>query len=246
MATDDPTLTTASRGSSPPEKRSPTRELLLWAAERLFALNGTEAVSLIEIQEAAGQRNASAIHYHFGGGREALIRGIVDLRAVELNGRRMALLDALEEQGLTGDVVSLADALVRPLAEQVQAGSYYIGFLARITARVPTERPAPLLRDPANASLARVGWMLRDCVPHVPRRVLRSRVELASDLAIHALAMHQTAHGQEVENLPRLERVIDDLVDGLSGFLSAPSRRKGEFDGGPQSRAGAVGAGTGS
>ena len=43
-----------------------TRELLMVAAERLFAMNGVEGVTLREIQTAAGQANASVITYHFG------------------------------------------------------------------------------------------------------------------------------------------------------------------------------------
>ena len=35
-------------------------------AERLFAMNGVEGVSLREIQAAAGQSNSSVITYHFG------------------------------------------------------------------------------------------------------------------------------------------------------------------------------------
>src|SRR5215211_4357710 len=85
----------------PLEKGMSTRELLLRTAERLFALNGIEAVTLTEIQSAARQRNASAINYHFGG-RQPLIRGIVDFRAETVNRRRMALLDALQEQGRAG------------------------------------------------------------------------------------------------------------------------------------------------
>ena len=43
-----------------------TRELLMVTAERLFAMNGVEGVSLREIQAAAGQSNSSVITYHFG------------------------------------------------------------------------------------------------------------------------------------------------------------------------------------
>ena len=45
---------------------SPTRELLLNTAERLFAEHGVAAVSNRQICEAAGQGNNYAIGYHFG------------------------------------------------------------------------------------------------------------------------------------------------------------------------------------
>ena len=44
-----------------------TRAQLVATAEILFAARGLDAVSQNEITKAAGQRNASALHYHFGG-----------------------------------------------------------------------------------------------------------------------------------------------------------------------------------
>jgi AcrR family transcriptional regulator len=201
-----------------------TRQLLIETAERLFAQNGVEAVTITEIQDASGQRNASAINYHFGG-RDGLIRGIVDFRAEAVNRRRMELLDDLERQGRSRDVTGLVDAMVRPLAEQVEAGNHYIGFLARVTNAPPSSRPAPLSRDPANASLLRAGRLLRDALPRLPRPVLKTRLALASDLAIHALAVHNASLTDAQATPPTLERLITDLVDALAGFVSAPTRQ---------------------
>ena len=52
-----------------------TREQLILAGERLFALSGLDSVSLRQINSAAGQRNSSAAHYHFGS-KEALVQAI--------------------------------------------------------------------------------------------------------------------------------------------------------------------------
>ena len=43
-----------------------TRAWIVAAAERLFADIGIDATSLAEINKAAGQRNRSAVQYHFG------------------------------------------------------------------------------------------------------------------------------------------------------------------------------------
>ena len=43
-----------------------TRERLLLTAEKLLGERGINGVSLREITREAGQRNASALHYHFG------------------------------------------------------------------------------------------------------------------------------------------------------------------------------------
>ncbi|MGO4759077.1 TetR family transcriptional regulator, partial [Streptomyces sp. 2MCAF27] len=48
------------------EQVSATRELILTAAERLFAERGVYAVSNRQVSEAAGQGNNAAVGYHFG------------------------------------------------------------------------------------------------------------------------------------------------------------------------------------
>jgi len=52
------------------------RQILLRTAEELFASRGIDAVSLNEINKTAGQRNTSALHYHFGS-KEKLIDAII-------------------------------------------------------------------------------------------------------------------------------------------------------------------------
>ena len=49
-----------------PRDASETRERLLREAERLFASRGVHQATSREITEAAGQRNVSALTYHFG------------------------------------------------------------------------------------------------------------------------------------------------------------------------------------
>ena len=56
-----------------------TRVMLMEVAERLFATRGIEAVTLKEIQQAAGQSNTSVIRYHFGS-RDNLIRALIAYR----------------------------------------------------------------------------------------------------------------------------------------------------------------------
>ena len=55
---------------------SDTRERLLTTAQQLFAREGIYQVQLKRIVERAGQRNASALHYHFGD-RDGLLHEII-------------------------------------------------------------------------------------------------------------------------------------------------------------------------
>lgn len=97
--------------------RNDVAEALVRAAERLFAEKGSDAVSLREINAAAGATNASAVQYHFGD-RRGLVRAVLARHEVEVEERRHAMLDVYE-QGTDPDARGLAAALVEPLAAEL-------------------------------------------------------------------------------------------------------------------------------
>lgn len=51
---------------------------------------------------AAGQRNASAAHYHFGS-REGVVRAVFEFRMSGVNRRRLQRFDTLERDGRLTD-----------------------------------------------------------------------------------------------------------------------------------------------
>jgi AcrR family transcriptional regulator len=103
----------------PPDPTA-TRDKLLDAATALFAERGVANVSLAEIVRAAGQRNASAIHYHFGG-RDQVVEAILTRHVPALRVRRLELLEHARSTP-RDDVRSVAEALVRPVTELAQRG----------------------------------------------------------------------------------------------------------------------------
>lgn len=106
-------------------------EALIRAAEQLFAERGSDQVSLRDITTAARATNASAVQYHFGG-RSGLIKAVLAKHDVDVERRRHQLLDDYESNGVQ-DVRLLADALVRPLADELgndDGGPGYLQLLA--------------------------------------------------------------------------------------------------------------------
>jgi AcrR family transcriptional regulator len=73
--------------------RQDSRTMLLDAAERLFAQNGIEGVSLREIAVEAGQRNNSAVHYHFGD-KQGLIDALLADRFGKVDKLRQGMIDS--------------------------------------------------------------------------------------------------------------------------------------------------------
>ncbi len=95
-----------------------TRDKLRDAAMRLYSERGVFQVSLAEIVRAAGQRNASAIHYHFGS-RDQILVEILRPYARVVRERRLELLSAVE----TDDGVRpIVEAMVRPITELARLG----------------------------------------------------------------------------------------------------------------------------
>lgn len=100
-------------------------DALLTAAERLFAERGAD-VSLRDIAIAGGQRNNSAVHYHFGD-RRGLIDAIVRRRLTSVESCAARLLTAAEVR----DTHTLTGILVRALVEatEQQGATHYFRFL---------------------------------------------------------------------------------------------------------------------
>lgn len=73
--------------------RSNTRNIILDAAEKLFAEKGIGGTSIRAVIAAAGV-NSAAVHYHFGS-KEQLITGVFRRRASLITGERIRLLDSM-------------------------------------------------------------------------------------------------------------------------------------------------------
>ncbi len=200
-----------------------SRELLLTAAERLFAERGPDAVSLRAVMAEAGT-NVAAIHYHFGS-KDALIRALVEWRSAEVAQRRDPYLLALEELELP-TAAGLAEAIVRPVAEMVaDGGESWVRFVYRIAA---TRHPALTLLDDTFAPAAnRIGALLRRTDPDLPQTTVRFRVSetlvttfrVLGDL--EATGRTLTPRGGLVGDAV----VVDELLALVTAMLGGPSPR---------------------
>lgn len=113
------------------QNQRPGRLALVEAAERLIAEEGP-AVSLRQVVAAAGQRNSSAIRYHFGT-REQLVGAVVDARQSVFEPKRLERLAALEA---AGEVTArgLIRALLEPVFEHQRGASpsHHARFMEKI------------------------------------------------------------------------------------------------------------------
>lgn len=195
-----------------------SRELLLAAGERLIAERGTD-VPLRDIATAAGQRNTSAVHYHFGS-RENLVRAILELRSAPQEARRLQDLSHLEADGQADDLRGLVDILVRPICEvpYEQGATHYGRFLAAVL-HDPGIGDVVLdpARWPAGQLVATRMWRILD---DLPTAIRARRISMILNVGIALLSDHERRSG-ESPGAPEPD-AVDDLVAMVLGMLTAP------------------------
>lgn len=205
-----------------------TRAKLIAVAERLFALRSIEAVSLNEINRAAGQRNSNACQYHFGS-KEGLLQAIRDKHLLAIVARRNEMIDRMEVAGQY-DLREVVRAFVYPVAEQLgdpDGGKEFIRINAQLIVPhtlVVNQADATMpLRTPGTDRLARV---LRSAMSgfNLPEPIVQQRLLLAAMLLFHGLADHSQMLEVAKQNDPAIdtELFVLDLEDSIVALLSAP------------------------
>ncbi|MCY3962753.1 MAG: helix-turn-helix domain containing protein [bacterium] len=201
-----------------PRDATETRSRLIAEAERLFADQGIWRVRVQDIVAAAGQRNSSALSYHFGS-RQGVLDAILRDHGEPIDQERSQVWAEEGDDGTS----ALIEALIRPLTRRLStsSGRCYLRIVAQLSAEFgrwdldPTHVPANL-----NAIL----------------RLLRDRT-LASDKAQRderVLAMIQLMTASLAERARRIEAgdpldtdedvYAANLVDMLTGIIEAPAR----------------------
>lgn len=211
-----------SSASSPlPSRTHRTRASLIDAAERLIAEAGT-GVALRDISAAAGQRNHSAAHYHFGS-REGLIEAVIVARSAAVDSRRAELLALLDPAAPREQrVVDLIGALLDPWLEMLADGqgrSTYLRFSAQCLGDPDL---APLLHriEQGPASLRAVNAELAGLLGDLPPQDRLRRLAWLHTVALTLLAQEERG---EAPSPAGWRTVRADLVAMLAVLLQAPT-----------------------
>lgn len=131
------------------------------------------------INNAAGTKNASAVHYHFGN-KLGIIEAIVGFIRAELDTYRLDALCALERRVAVGEQPTCREILwaaFTPYARLYTTppfGRHAIRFLARLQAEMNEELQQILNRDPQTIA-ARFDALLAKALPGLPDQTRRIR-----------------------------------------------------------------------
>ena len=199
-----------------PRDATATRAQLLRQAERLFARRGLWQVTVREITEAAGQRNVSALHYHFGS-RAGVCQAILESHGAPIDAERGELLAGLGPDPSARDLVV---ALLVPYSAALEtpAGRDYLRIVAQLTHRF-----AAWETDVEGApNLVRILRLLRDSQAHLPPAVRAQRTVAVIQLMTIAFAERARALESRVPLELDDELFLTDLADVLVAAFEAP------------------------
>jgi AcrR family transcriptional regulator len=203
------------------EDATSTPEKLLDAAARLFAERGIDNVSIREIVRTAGQRNASAVHYHFGN-RDEVLRAVLARHVPAIAERRHQLLQRARSRP---DVRAAAEAIVRPITEFAQRGwreRAYLQIGSELNGAV--DYATPEIRDLMTQTAGFAAWdLLRERCPQVPGDLWQERKYICIILIGRTAAdrARQLDVGGEHPVLSD-DRFVDNLIDMVIGAMTAP------------------------
>jgi AcrR family transcriptional regulator len=199
-----------------------TRDVIVRAAEQLFAEQGIEAVSINTITRAAGQNNRNAVQYHFGN-KAGLLQAIFDKHGPGVAARRAKLVDQLLSEDISPPRL-IASAIVNPLLEKMEdedGGEAFIHISAELITSntlgyaVPERNTIQLAREGKLAHYA------ANELTHLPKEVALQRILLVNVLGFHALSDHaRVRKNAEFDSMARNTAFMaSNLIDSMAAIL---------------------------
>jgi AcrR family transcriptional regulator len=203
-----------------PRSSEPARRQLLDTALRLFAAQGIAAASLREIRIAAKQRNAGALHYHFGS-KEGLLRALLERELPPLVARRRQLL-AEAAPTAQSNLRAVAAIFVLPFAEMATGTEHersVVLLLNQIHDDVSLSF-TQIMDLVGDTAIAEAAALLRGRMKGLPDDILAERLVVANSIFLHAAATRALGGSREQRLDDRAFR--ENLVDMFHGTLIAP------------------------
>lgn len=171
-----------------------TRELIMTAAERLFAEHGVAAVSARQIGEVAGQGNTAAVGYHFGT-KTGLVRAIIAVHTEDIERIRARMADraAQAEAAGSGSLRDWVSCLVRPSTDHLAslgAPTWFARFGAQVLSD-PQLRPMLLEEAYRSPAIIRILEGVDRSLSGLPAGVRAERDDMALHLIVHVAASRE-------------------------------------------------------
>ncbi|WP_220474144.1 TetR/AcrR family transcriptional regulator [Aurantiacibacter xanthus] len=202
------------------EPQPATRERLILEAERLFGERGIDGVTMRMICEAAGQKFAGSVQYHFGD-LEGLLYAVFEYREERLQPQRRAILDEARTHGLTGDLRQLLRAVFEP-NYRMFADEGNISYMRCHAAYLTTHRPRGVEHPVDRASPTTVA--LREAMDLLDRRLAvlgpslpTRRLECVGTMFLLGMVEYAADPSRYAMSVERwYEELLDMMVQAIS------------------------------
>ena len=194
-----------------PRDSTDTKTRLLNHAEKMFAEDGVFAVTNRQITEAAGQKNESALDYHFGT-RNELIIALLSRRGSELDTIRGELLAHHDDNPTTRELLQL---LVEVYASCLHSenGRAYLRIVDQLRGWMTDWSSTSSFED------AHLKYILDLLQKETDSQRLLAMMMLMT--AMTASRAQLVSDGRELPNTH--EQYIETLTDMLTGVLLGPN-----------------------
>jgi AcrR family transcriptional regulator len=202
-----------------------TRQRVLAAAEKLFAMRGVEGVSIRDITQAAGV-NLAAINYHFGT-KNGLAAEVIKHCIDPLNVRRLELLDKVEAKAgnKPPNLEAVLEAMIRPAVERGFDDKQDTETFLRLTGRCLSE-PNPeidqLVRVHFDKLIRRFDAAFLHALPGLDPEELFWRIKFMFGALHYSLLIC----GKQKHMPPKLRKTLDaeGLIQRIVKFTAAGLR----------------------
>ena len=180
-------------GDRPAERGATARASMLEVAENLFGLRGLYSVSLREIAAAAGQRNNSAVGYHFRD-RDGLVDALMSDRIGKAEAIRRQMIARAGDLS-TCSAAYLLQMLWQPLLDIDKDRDFHSFVRVLLAYQVHTAgKQHPIVADPTHHPATRnILSTLNKRFAHLSRNQFLYRMALLSMMFWSAVAMHDQA-----------------------------------------------------
>ncbi len=212
-------------GEARSRKGRATRERIVLAATALYAAKGIDRVAPHEILEASGQRNASAIQYHFGS-HEGLVVATLQPRPDIREPIERVRTKRLEELAVRGESLTLEEAVrAWALPVSILLDTPERRAFVRVAVQVLRTLPLEHRVAPSQPTDRRIQELVRGFLGHLPDVIAAERMAAAHTLMLELYANRAREIEDGVGSNLGLDAFRAEVVSMMTGLLTAPVGR---------------------